>query len=200
MKERPILFSGSMISALLAGRKTQTRRLVNHNEVICRYGVPGDVLWVREAFWNHNGTLNAPGSRDRSLIEYRATPWERECDEDPVGSECGGWKPSIHMPRWACRLRLRITDARCEHLQDISKKDALAEGIRPWTKDGALLKYWPVDAAELPSFRDPLYIAWKDMPKCPVEAFRGLWEVIHGKGSWDANPWLWCLTVERIDE
>ena len=101
MKERPIIFSGSMVRAILDGRKTQTRRAVKVEKGFaitnpeppphfypCPYGQPGDRLWVRET-----------------------------------------WKPSIHMPRWDSRLTLEIVSVRVERLQDISKEDAESEGV-----------------------------------------------------------------------
>jgi hypothetical protein len=142
MKDRSILMSGPMVRALLDGRKTQTRLGVkgNHdaftachnanmggpgggrwwdfwspgleyvNRVRCPYGVQGDLLWLRES-WCASG--------DRAGFAYMA-----DHPGDPKGL---GWRPSIHMPRWASRLTLRITEVRVERLQDISKADADAE-------------------------------------------------------------------------
>lgn len=92
------------------------------------------------------------------------------------------WTPSIHMPRWASRILLEITDVRVGRLQEISEDDALAEGIRPFgdgngfhVEDGA---FYSSTAAS---------------------AFAALWESINGPGSWEANPWVWAITFRRIE-
>lgn len=152
--ERPILFSAPMVRALLAGTKTQTRRIVKWRDVApglnlsftglsasrivetwvlespsrtsrewrcaptpCPYGKPGDRLWVREAFGFV--THDRDGPRPESLI-FRA---------DDNAEWDGKWRPSIHMPRWASRVTLGITDVRVQRLQEISEEDAIAEGI-----------------------------------------------------------------------
>lgn len=122
MKERPIIFSGEMVRAILAGRKTQTRRVIKPQPVIqdgvaffktgqrCPYGQIGDRMWVREA-WIRNSGVPA----------YRA-------DDPSWPGETPKWKPSIHMPRWASRITLEIVNVRVERLQDITVGDAWAEG------------------------------------------------------------------------
>jgi hypothetical protein len=113
-KCRPILFQDVMIRAILMGVKTQTRRIVNPEiaDKPCPYGVAGDTLWVREC-WQKLG--------DEFI--YRASA--------PGGhSKVGLWKPSIHMPREACRLELKIIGTFLEPLHDINKPDALAEGTQ----------------------------------------------------------------------
>jgi hypothetical protein len=131
MKARPILFSKPMVRALLAGTKTQTRRVIKgipaHTELVevlspCPYGEPGDLLWVRESWaW--------PGEEE---YLYRADPGSEELvaawRADPHFPQIS-WKPSIHMPRLASRLTLRVTDVRVEQLQSISLEDARAEGM-----------------------------------------------------------------------
>lgn len=127
-KERPILFSAPMVRAILAGSKTQTRRVVKTHELMhefcCPYGVPGERLWVRETFWARKGIFpNAvPGYHD--LVFYRADP-----DPAPNLDRPLTWKPSIFMPRWASRLTLEITEVRLERLMSITHADAIAEGI-----------------------------------------------------------------------
>ncbi len=144
MTERPILFSADMVRAILDGNKTQTRRIakarqagehVRHTLIDCRcqYGVVGDRLWVREAFSYAHGQ----GLDDHGPIWYWA-------DGNP---EDGDWtkpKPSIHMPRWASRITLEITEVRLEQLQAISEEDALAEGVGPG-----------------PRHRDPFGLLWE---------------------------------------
>lgn len=114
MKERPILFSAPMVQAILAGSKTQTRRVVKSPgmESPCPYGEIGDFLWVRETW----------GVRD-GMIVYRAN------DEDMPLDKGEKWKPSIHMWRNASRITLEITNVRIERLQEISESDARAEGV-----------------------------------------------------------------------
>jgi hypothetical protein len=89
------------------------------------------------------------------------------------------WTPSIHMPRSACRLLLDISAVHVERLQDITEEQAITEGI---LRDGS---------------------GWrggKDLPWCasPIGAFRILWESINGRGSWDANPWVWAIHFKRL--
>lgn len=132
--DRPILFSGPMVEAILAGRKTQTRRIARRNAAgrverggrnwhvedaaaICAspYGAAGDCLWVRETHYVWNaGMLDGSGK----IIDYRATEPNSPCT----------WTPSIHMPRWASRITLNVVRVRLERLQDISDSDARAEG------------------------------------------------------------------------
>ena len=178
MKERPILFSSPMIHAILDGRKTQTRRIVksandscgdpimpNDSRLPCKYGKPGDRLWVRESFrltGDSHGEYYA-GDKLGGVI-YRATNPDGICDME------GGWKPSIHMPRAKSRKTLEITGIRVERLQDISEKDAIAEGV------GSAVT------------RD-----------CKRPKFVALWESINGPGSWDANPWVWVVGFRRIE-
>jgi hypothetical protein len=168
-KERPILFSTPMVRALLAGTKTQTRRIVKPQPVtsgdrdtfLCPYGQPGDLLWVRET--HYVASAGYRDGRDR-VIWYRATEPEAPCS----------WTPSIHMPRWASRITLRITGVRVERLNDISNEDAAAEG-------------WP-GPDEQNSIASAYPIAW----------YSRLWEQINGRSSWERNPWVWVVSFERV--
>lgn len=122
MTDRPIIFSGPMVRALLEGKKTQTRRLATSPLRKC---MPGDRLYVRETHYVENA-----GYRDGSdqRIIYRAsTP-------DAPNS----WTPSIHMPRWASRLTLIVEEVRFQHLTGVRDEDAFAEGV----KLGADGSYW----------------------------------------------------------
>jgi hypothetical protein len=142
MKERPILFSGPMVRAILEGRKTQTRRIVKPqplciasgewimNGSACKYGKPGDRLWVRETWWAPRDDVR--GEYKREYIKYAATL-------DGMGQPT--WKPSIHMPRWASRINLEVVSVRVERLQNISEEDARAEGI--WQPN------WPLSWRQL---------------------------------------------------
>ncbi len=216
-RERPILFSGEMVRAILAGRKTQTRRVVKLRDPSatysthddegwpvsadecgdwirdpCPFGAPGDRLWVRETHCVVRGTRD-PTGRDDDCVFYRAD--ESSCFFDPYKNrmnersdffdQCmidveGGWKPSIHMPRWACRLELEVTGVRVERLQDISDGDAKAEGIKCRTE-------------HLPG-------GWCRTE--PVEEFQQLWDSINGKRDgcdWSSNPWVWVVEFQQAD-
>ena len=182
MNFRPILFSTPMVQAILDGRKTQTRRVIKpqpldvvtyadqrvwYPEVIkCPYEV-GDVLWVRETFTN---------SEEYPFIFYKA-------DADDVSIK---WKPSIFMPKSACRLFLQVKSVRVERLQDITEEDAIAEGIERIKKDGML------------SFRS--YAVKHDACVYPYVSFQTLWHKINGPTSWVKNPWVWVIEFEKIEK
>jgi hypothetical protein len=194
MKERPILFSGPMVRAILAGTKTQTRRVVKprflwpirtrtgltadeHQADIeaivsfCPYGVPGDRLWVRETFCVF--PEDAPDGMGQNVY-YRADPHNLSDTALQTMQRNGvKWRPSIFMPRSASRILLEITDVRVERLQAISGPDCWAEGIEAAGWDCE--RYGSV-----------------------VECYRDLWEKINGAGSWDANPWVWVVLFRRL--
>jgi hypothetical protein len=98
-------------------------------------------------------------------------------DDSP--SETARWTPSIHMPRWASRLTLRITDVRVQRLQEISEADARAEGA-------------PLELRLLDSVR-------LGATASHTGGFERLWESIHGPDSWAANPWVWVIEFRRIE-
>lgn len=135
VRERPILFSAPMVRALLDGRKTQTRRIITATGAFmgldleleadrdslvqsCRFGVPGDRLWVREAWALYHDT-------DGASVVYRADTQDHGGDAPPGTS----WRSPIHMPRDASRLTLELIDVRVQRVQDISEEDAIAEGF-----------------------------------------------------------------------
>jgi len=191
MKERPILFSAPMIRAILDGSKTQTRRVVKYQpqwmghdgycycapnvsifrmseaeipvelEQYCPYGQPSDRLWVRESFYHFTHFDKA----DR--YDYVA-----DTNEKPI--PLGYWKykkrPSIHMPRVASRITLEITGVRVQRLQEISERDAWAEGCEDHGDDG-------------PS---------------GYAVFEKLWQSINGAESWEANPFVWIIEFKKL--
>lgn len=201
MKEHPIIFNAEMVRAILAGKKTQTRRVINPqpqgmpllsedgevqlnedgeipfrnggklreiNFIKSKYGQPGDKLWVRETW----------GEVIPDKIVYRAN----HADDYQWGagkSSQGGfqWKPSIYMPRLACRITLKILDIRIERLQIISAKDVLAEGVKCLPKEGTMT--WGLDS---------------------IRRFMNLWDSIHSKDgfSWETNPWVWVIEFKRV--
>lgn len=186
MKERPIIFSGPMVRAILDGRKTMTRRVVKPQPETacmisdstaslcypgmlwrkCPYGVPGDLLWVRET-WATTEQAGVHPS-DAELL-YRAT------DPDWVTWDGWRWSPSIFMPRWASRLTLRIMSVSVERVQEIPEADARAEGFKD-----VVGKYARGDEARI----------W----------FAGRWDAINAASGhgWDANPWVWVVGFEVV--
>ena len=151
----------------------------------CPYGKPGDRLWVRETWYcDHFEVQKGPylqpadmhdldQSREDGELVYAAdglTPYEQE---QPV------WKPSIHMPRWASRILLEITDVRVERLLDITYEQAAAEGVHR----GPLHEWCASDEGGA-------------CHKYPVPAFRDLWQSVGG--NWDANPWVWVVEFKRV--
>lgn len=229
MRERPVIFSGPMVRAILEGRKTQTRRVLakqpldviackgekeGHEWIAllqqqpeargtmfrCRYGVPGDRLWVRETcafIWP--GEVQVP--RSECKIEYRADTgavlpggWPEENRADP---DCPRWVPAIHMPRSACRLVLEIVNVRVQRLQQISEADARAEGARyfPSIPIGTPHKYSPPtrwSMEELPPNTDHCLSSAK-------YAFANFWNKLNEKRGhgWDKNPWVWAVEFKR---
>jgi len=183
MTDRPIIFSAPMVRALLAGRKTQTRRLAT--SPLRRVEV-GDRLYVREA-WSHTGDGVFEISQARMLgrggVIYRA-------DENPRHPHAKFW-PSLHMPREFSRLTLIVEQVRIEHLQAISVEDALAEGIRaiPFDIGDGVIRsgFSHLDCDDLPC-------------AFPTEAFENLWDSLHtAEGEhWTDNPDVVALTFRVV--
>lgn len=192
MKTHPILFSGPMVRALLDGRKTQTRRLMKPP-----YGIfelvggemkplhtrvnPGDLLWVREA-WTTGAHLDQTKPVQIPTTQSIGYP----ADED--GPWWGRLRPSIHMPRWASRITLKVTDVRVQRLQNISEEDARAEGIEVM-RSGPVVGYF-IDSSDVAH-------------ESARSAFHTLWDSLNAKrwdgaGSWARNPWLVAYSFEVI--
>lgn len=234
MVDRPIIFSAPMVRALLEGRKTQTRRVLKLpkwareiDDVDCRRVdmidrstgcvatwyppyAPGDRLYVREAFvtgFDIDDEMGRPVGDKK--VWYRATDaglrWYDPDTESTLDNP--PWKPSIHMPRWASRLTLTVTDVRVQRLQDISEEDAVAEGCvaykfpGPWWQgykdfgDGDLIHQQALGDSPPDWMIEPRRM--KDsthLNRSAVDAFRGLWKSLHGPDAWDANPWVVALT------
>lgn len=243
MAERPILFSKPMVLALLAGRKTMTRRPIkgifcggpgngtgrwsyiasstergaagcfSFSEIVSDENrqmlrgeqaeftergreieyvrvrplcIPGDLLYVREtwqiATGRDAGDLGA-------VVRYRDMEMQSvtmpASKPMPLGLTWDHWRPSIHMPKWAARIWLRVTDVRVERVQDITEEDARAEGF-------------PVD------HRGEHY----DPPSREVDPWQGYgtasfclaWSSLYGADSWNANPWVWRIAFERCED
>jgi hypothetical protein len=247
-RERPILFSGEMVRAILDGRKTQTRRVVKpqptsghglqpmwgtspgENPVDfgekylwrevgpdypddetddrrCPYGQPGDRLWVRETWaasfywpmaggWRQRQWRDVPAANrlpgDDTFVAFRATDSVHGCEGKRVDAvACGAadredgskwrWRPSIHMPRWASRITLEITDVRVERVQAITADDCIAEGIASRGMD----RNGPNIASAL------MYL----------DDYKNLWDALNAKRGygWDVNPWVWVLSFRNLD-
>ena len=201
MRFIPILFSTEMVQAILDGRKTQTRRVVKSNGVIhtarkivfedenwqgesgrkikCPYGQPGDVLWLRETWSDCTDRPDCPA--------YKAGKDGWEAFHGDLK-----WKPSIHMPKAACRLFLRVKSVRVERLQDISTEDAMVEGI-----EFSSIRTFP-------DYKDYLVKSTKHAEVFhllnPRLSFQTLWQSINGEESWNSNPWMWVIEFERIEK
>lgn len=209
MKERGILFSAPMVRAILAGQKTQTRRVVREGSskttrifwmtdeatvprgrytgwvrecdapfrlpLRCPYGEIGDQLWVRET-WGLLDTQPSDGP-ERAQVFYRATDGERTDLRHQL------WRPSIHMPRWASRITLKLKAVRAQCVQNISDADIAAEGFTGYV--GAM-KLNGEDTTGFMSARS---------------RFLGTWNAINGQRdrcSWGDNPWVWVLEFEQF--
>ena len=207
-KERPILFSGPMVNAILEGRKTQTRRIVSDRHYkyasVCPYGQIGDRLWVRET-WADVSTESGPAilykalgaentsryhfcSEDAYPVEYERYPtckFTMWCGDLLRGEPGHAWRPSIFMPRNLSRITLEITDVRVERLQDITEEDARAEGFECGTT------WQAIPGEEHRSEPAEEYSA--------TDSMQQLWDKINGKrASWDSNPYVWVITFKRL--
>ncbi|MBK3439301.1 hypothetical protein [Pseudomonas sp. MF7448] len=203
MKERPILFKGPLVRAILSGQKTVTRRLLKMphgfwetsatGELVpipanCPYGKPGDRLWVREGFgeiYDYCEHPEMPGCPDENwhiAWKYRA---DGDFDMKEWDGVFTGWKPSIHMPRAACRILLEITAVRVERLQDINDAEIEREGIDLDALADGQDRYDMCHAGSGADGRPTLRTAW-----------RHLWESTGG--DWDANPWVWVVEFKRV--
>lgn len=163
----------------------------------CPFGKPGDRLWVRETWYcDHSEVMSGPylkpddldigEARDDGTLVYAAdglTPYEAA---QPV------WKPSIHMPRWACRILLEITDVRVERLQDGDGETSfesryVAEGINRIHQGDGEYAFHPFKTEPGPG-------NWTD----PFDAWRELWVSVSGADSWNANPWVWVVEFKQV--
>lgn len=221
IKERGIIFNGEMVRAILDGRKTQTRRVIKNctvgrdeispfikignfsghypddlPEVIkncCPFGQVGERLYVREAWGVVSHSFDDDGLMtdwipDRPAKAIHEMPYGRGYynghaiyaadgdftwgDDDGGGDGRSCWNPSIHMPKAASRITLEITDIRVERLNDISEEDAKAEGA-------------PTECCVI---GDKHFLG-----------FRSLWKSIYGEDSWQSNPFVWVISLRKLE-
>lgn len=201
IKERPILFSGDMVKAILEGRKKQTRRVIKLPkwstgnwsdfevsddgkplivckktgclaEIPCPYGQPGDQLWVKETWWDH---------KERPKNEHGVVYYD--CDQLPsLTKDKSRWlhewykkRPSRFMPRWASRINLEILSIRVERLQDMDEFGAIAEG--------ANFEMNPVTSHMSTKY-----------------GFMNLWDSInYKKYPWGSNPWVRVIEFKVLE-
>lgn len=203
MSERPILFSSEMVRAILAGRKTQTRRILRPQPHVtrlaghdiplwgpgkhastslqakwllcCPYGRPGSHLWVRETWLELDDD-----HRDRRGVRQAVYRADTTSDGDDIRRQYGyRWRPSIHMPRWASRLTLEVTSTRVERLQEITEEDARAEGVEAHLHDG--------------------YDGTIDRERPARSNFERLWDHINGeRAPWATNPWVFVVGFRSL--
>ncbi|MFG1599486.1 ASCH domain-containing protein [Klebsiella quasipneumoniae] len=149
----------------------------------CPFGAVGDRIWVREtfnSFWVTDEEIEEileDISKAADLCDYKA-------DYPDSSQPAEGWTPSIHMPRWASRILLEITDVRVERLNAISEEDARAEGII----DGGCL-----------NCGEPEPCGCANAEPDATDAFAYLWQSIYGQESWNANPWVWVISFKRVE-
>lgn len=174
----------------------------------CPFGEVGDRIWVREAF---QGPLipeealseflgeNPDKFESPAYCEYAADGGPRQEYVDADDNTRYGWRPSIHMPRWASRITLEITGVRVERLNDISHEDAEREGIHTevWDQTVVAKNYAAED--EIFQFWSESLPHYVNMNELYRSSFQSLWQSIYGAESWLANPWVWVIDFKRIE-
>lgn len=207
MKERPILFSGPMVKAILDGRKTQTRRIVKPQPP-ADFPTPIKCEWYAPTLVNHRGEdypgkeafgfadeesgwvcpYGAPGDRlwvrESFAIGPKDHGWghviykaTHSAGMNPLCEGFTPWKPSIHMPRWASRITLEIVEVRVQRVKEISREDCNAEGLDEEQLDGGS---HCVDGMK------SWHVWWMD-----------LWNRVNGPGAWARNDWVWAMTFRK---
>jgi len=156
-------------------------------EVKCPYGQKGDKLWVRESF---KKMIDFPSQKEIFVYKETMVTFNR-----PAATEWK-WKPSIHMPKVACRIWLEITNIRVERLHDITEDDAKSEGIEFLEREDPYTFGFKLYGNH--SHSDIL--GRKALTGTALESFQSLWESINGPESWNANPWVWVIEFKKIDK
>lgn len=181
----------------------------------CPFGDVGDRIWVREAyrFPASLDDVSPTGVGEMAVATGYRKPWAptfyeftgtfsdgwKGFETPPKVSDGGKLRPSIHMPRWASRILLEITDVRVERLNAISEEDAQREGVHTEVWDQTVV-------ARNYAARDEFFQFWsEDMPhyvemnQLYRSSFRSLWESIYGAENWQANPWVWVIEFKRVE-
>lgn len=207
MVDRPILFSGPMVAALLAGRKTQTRRVCKPQPLYLSGSSQRRVYRdedFKKSWATIPGCMEGDGFSDCHFGEPGDRLWVREnwraseiwdstpprfiSGNEPIHYEADGaattfrvgkLRPGMFLPAIFARITLEITDIRCERLQEISEDDAKAEGAEAIEVGGE-------DGVSMSDFSHR-------------EGYAKLWEQINGPGSWASNPWVWAITFKRVE-
>jgi hypothetical protein len=213
MREHPILFNDAMVRAILAGQKTQTRRVIKGapcnkeayllglHQPTMTWGIHRDVeddggVWKGQCpfgqpgdrLWVRETFCCVHGQPHLGGLPHPSDLVHFRADMNAAAVELSilkAWKPSIHMPRAYCRNLLDIAVVRIERLQDISEADAIAEGIEGGNR---WLHGWRN------YFIDTDAHGWTS----PIDSFRSLWGSINGPASWSANPWVWVVEFKRV--
>lgn len=208
---RPMLYSTLMVQSILEGLKTETRRIMNPQPIdnteidgnffegnhkgyvkvdghknwkeqfiweFSKYNV-GEIIWVRETFRKIEQDFGKP------RYEYKATETINLIDK---------WKPSLFMPKDACRLFLEITNIRFERLNEISKEDAINEGIQPLL----MSRMQQIQSSQL--YRN--YLSKPELFNdglSAINSYKSLWQKINGQNSWSENPWVWVYTFKVVE-
>jgi hypothetical protein len=197
----PMLFSTPMVQAIQNGTKTQTRRIIkpqpkqsdvskvgginqyqifkpNQCEQIDKKINVGDIIWVRETF-----------SEGTDKIIYRSNV----CSKWDLPDNCK-WKPSLFMPKSACKYFLEVSNVRIERLNNISNNDSINEGLE-WKESQAFKDLFGYEKAYKDYMKDvTMYL------KSPIESYKSLWNKINGIGSWDKNPFVWVYTFKLLSD
>lgn len=234
-KERPILFSTAMVQALLAGRKTQTRRIIkeakgwDHNWKVvpikeehidgihryemrcgsqystsvfkCPYGQIEDTLWVKESFWEYGRWVETDNPKMKNRKEWHPLSSEpiRYAANNPKIEPAKGlewsmgyrWRKmsSLFLKREHARIWMEETDLRAERVQYISEEDAKAEGVEQYEHGTKWLNYMAQKASVTQ------FIYNRDTA---IASFESLWELINGRESLLANPWVWAISFKVL--
>lgn len=209
-KQRPIIFSTPMVQAILEGRKTQTRRLVNPQppegarpsmpQVYVPVKIKADGEMVEGApvygtsdLHGQNWGVKCPYGQPGDVLWVRETFLKLNFKDkeprflykaEPTHQTMGKWKPSIHMPKTAARIWLEITEVKVEKLQDISEDDAVAEGIEL------------IDQARQLVYKR--YDDYYSVTSSAYVAFWSLWAKINGEDSWQQNPYVWVVKFKVL--
>ncbi|WP_193129480.1 ASCH domain-containing protein [Klebsiella aerogenes] len=177
---------------VVLGEKDHTGMNPVLGAISCPFGGVGDRIWVRETFQGPLFDYEQMESylEDSSKFEkpefcqYAADGKPAPEYYDADDNLRHGWRPSIHMPRWASRILLEITDVRVERLNAISEEDARAEGII----DGGCL-----------NCGEPEPCGCDNPEPDATDAFAYLWQSIYGQENWNADPWVWVIEFKRVE-